>query len=474
MNLQQGLSHRVAVLRQRLHETAAEPGGQAHADKPALQRLRQVAAQVSQIQQRSQEIAHSLRQAGPRADSVPAPAPEQLTWRARRLLLEAKDQLESLKRLGRDCNTDEPGNPLAISYRQTLAISETAIRSIQLFSSSGVEQLRMCDGVEAILEVSRERLEAIKYRLHRQAGDRQRLESLGCILLALVQGRPIVWKTLVEMAEEVAEENREPFGMRLALDPDARAELRAAAHCLQTARVMARICRLDAEWRSRRRDAVLAALVYDAGMAAMPLDVLDQAEPLSDAQRRQLEAHVGLSAEGVKRHAPAEGWLVDVVRSHHERLDGTGYPAGLQGPRIPRLSRLLAVCDVYTALSSPRAYRPALTPRAALTETLLEAERGRLDPAMAEYLLDLSFYPVGTVVELSDGQTAVVVAVNRLTGDLNAPARPVVQVIQDETGRPPPWPNHVNLAEVQNRHIVRSLTVDECRSQLGPRYWQFM
>jgi HD-GYP domain-containing protein (c-di-GMP phosphodiesterase class II) len=206
----------------------------------------------------------------------------------------------------------------------------------------------------------------------------------------------------------------------------------------------------------------------------MPQEILTLAGAPTEDQRRQIEAHAGLAAEAVNRLAPAEAWLVEAVRMHHERLDGTGYPAGARGAEIPRLARLLAVCDVYAALASPRPHRQAFTPRAALTETLLEAEKGRLDPELAELLLELTFYPVGTVVELSDGRIGQVVATHRVHGDLNSPARPVIQLLSAEGEVPLPWPEHLNLARAEGQHIVRSLTPEESRAFAGVRHWQLL
>ena len=104
------------------------------------------------------------------------------------------------------------------------------------------------------------------------------------------------------------------------------------------------------------------------------------------------------------------GPLAAAVATHHERADGTGYPNGLTGADLPALGRLLRVADVYAALNEDRPHRPALDPRAALTEVLLMAEQGQVDRDFAEYLLHLAFYPVGTLVELTDGRTGVVAA----------------------------------------------------------------
>jgi hypothetical protein len=134
------------------------------------------------------------------------------------------------------------------------------------------------------------------------------------------------------------------------------------------------------------------------------------------------------------------------------------------------LNRLLAVCDVYAALCSARPHRPASETRTALTDVLLLAEQGLLDRFHAERLLALSFYPVGSVVELADGAVGLVVATHTGRRELNNPARPVLSLLTDARGQAVPAPQYVDLAQVEDRSIVRSLSTAERRQVLGGLY----
>jgi len=198
--------------------------------------------------------------------------------------------------------------------------------------------------------------------------------------------------------------------------------------------------------------------------------MLAQPGPLDDAQRRALEAHTCAGADILTRLLPGGAWLAEAAGGHHERLDGTGYPAGLRDQQIAPLTRLVAVCDVYAALCSPRPHRPGLDTRTALTDTLLLAEQGNLDRFQAERLLQLSFYPVGSVVELSDGAVGLVVATHLSRRDLNTPARPVLALLTDGDGLPVPRPHHVDLAQCVSRSIVRTLPRIERSELLAGRY----
>lgn len=475
MTPHQTLSQRVAALRDRLQEAEPRSGSKSpRPQHPDLQALRQHIGQVKTKTERLEARLPELSTSASPTEELPS-LPRQLTWRARRLLLQGRELLEQLKGLTDLFAIPEAGaDPLAEIYRQTLAMAELVIRGVAAFPEPAGEQQRLCDGVAATLEMIAARTTGLQSVVERRRVQNQRVDSLAQWFSALVQGQSMPVAPLRELAETIAKESHPLATLRFApCGPDTPPRW-AAAHSINRAYVLARLVHRDTEWRNRGGDAILASLLCDVGMAGVSPAILRQRDSLSDVQRRRIEAHVGSGCEAVNRLVPAEGWLTDMVRAHHERQDGTGYPAGVAGAAIPHLAQLIAVCDVYTALSTERPHRPALSPRAALTETLLEAEKGRLNTGLAEYLLELSFYPVGTIVELSDGSIAIVIAPNPVGGDLCAPARPMVQVLRDETGQPPASPEYVNLAHGEGRHIVRSLSSGESRQLLGSTCWEVL
>jgi HD-GYP domain-containing protein (c-di-GMP phosphodiesterase class II) len=476
MTVHAGLAQRVAALRQRLEEVTVNATPAAPPEpNPRVRQLHQITQQVAYLQGGMEPLANHIRELLPHPpESLDAASPRQLSWRTRRLLLHGRELLDQLKSMAAQVSQGPGGEDrLSVLYHETLAMTEFALRSVQAFPESATEQARLSMGLETNLRSIGERVTLLKRVLDRRRVDEERTTLLAHLFEALIQGRPALARPVQDLAETLCREIEETSPLHW-LSPGDTPERAAAVHCLNCAQVMARLARHDPEWRGRQADAVLAALVHDAGMAAAPPEILTQATPLSDDQRRQVEAHVGLSADAARRLFPNEGWLMHAVRAHHERLDGAGYPAGAQGHQIPRLARLLAVCDVYAALLSRRPHREALAPRSALTETLLEAEKGRLDTRAAELLLALSFYPVGTVVELSDGQVGLVIATNRDNEALAAPARPLVQLLLDSSGQPVLLPEFLHLGQTEGRHIVRSLTRDEARNVLGVRHWNLL
>ncbi len=125
-----------------------------------------------------------------------------------------------------------------------------------------------------------------------------------------------------------------------------------------------------------------AGLLHDLGKIGVPETILGKRGPLDPSERHLMERHPEIGAQIV---APLESLApgVLVIRHHHERWDGTGYPDRLRAGAIPIGARIVAVADVYDALTSDRPYRPAFARDAALK--ILRDEAGRtLDPEMVE------------------------------------------------------------------------------------------
>jgi putative nucleotidyltransferase with HDIG domain len=108
----------------------------------------------------------------------------------------------------------------------------------------------------------------------------------------------------------------------------------------------------------------LCGLVHDIGKVGLPAGLLEKPGPLTLEERRRMEQH---SAIGEKILANVDDYaeIANIVRHHHERVDGNGYPDGLEADEIPLLSRIIAVADAYNAMTSDRPYRDAMPSRVA-------------------------------------------------------------------------------------------------------------
>lgn len=125
------------------------------------------------------------------------------------------------------------------------------------------------------------------------------------------------------------------------------------------------------------------ALLHDAGKIGVSEKILNKPGPLSDEEYKEVQKHSALSAEIISK-INFLSRKSDIVRYHHERYDGTGYPEGLKGEAIPLASRILAIADAYDAMITDRPFRPAMAPAEAVKQ--IEELAGRqFDPALVRY-----------------------------------------------------------------------------------------
>jgi putative nucleotidyltransferase with HDIG domain len=108
----------------------------------------------------------------------------------------------------------------------------------------------------------------------------------------------------------------------------------------------------------------LCGLVHDIGKVGLPSGLLEKPGPLTLEERRQMEAHAAIG-ERILRNVDTYAEIASVVRHHHERVDGEGYPDHLRREEIPLLSRIISVADAYDAMTSDRPYRNAMPPHVA-------------------------------------------------------------------------------------------------------------
>ena len=128
-----------------------------------------------------------------------------------------------------------------------------------------------------------------------------------------------------------------------------------------------------------------AALFHDVGKLGLPIRILAGAAPLSDQEWELVRAHPGRGAAIVSRLGGGED-VAEIVAAHHERLDGNGYPRGLNGAEIPALARIIAVAEAYDAMTAHDSYqRPVASLEAC--RRLSRAAGSQLEPRFVELLV---------------------------------------------------------------------------------------
>jgi putative nucleotidyltransferase with HDIG domain len=165
----------------------------------------------------------------------------------------------------------------------------------------------------------------------------------------------------------------------------------------------------------------VAAVFHDVGMAELPSRVRLKSENLTEAEEALLRKHCELGARMALRSGLSKA-VASAILQHHEHLDGSGYPNRLSGEQIGWVARIIAIVNHYDHLCNP-AKAAAVTPYEALS-TIFARNRKWFDAAMLAKLVHvLGVYPPGSIVQLSSGDTAIVISVNSAR-----PLRPMLLV----------------------------------------------
>ena len=158
-----------------------------------------------------------------------------------------------------------------------------------------------------------------------------------------------------------------------------------ALHASTVAMLAGRVCERLGLSERETRVIERAALLHDVGKLAIPAEILDKPGALDDDEWAVVRRHP-VFGEAVVRALAHDDEVQTLVRHHHERWDGTGYPDGLAGEAIPLGSRVIAACDTYDAIVSPRPYRRARGVLPALGE-IARVAGTQLDPEIATALV---------------------------------------------------------------------------------------
>ncbi len=175
----------------------------------------------------------------------------------------------------------------------------------------------------------------------------------------------------------------------------------------------------------------MCGLVHDWGMLKVPEHIRQAPRRLSASEFLAIQKHPIYALELLQNLDGIPGTIPLVCYQVHERSDGSGYPRRRSGRQIHPFAKLLHVADAYVSLTSPRPYRPALMPHAALELLLSQSAEGFVDPECVQKLLfALSLYPIGSLTELSDGSIAQTIRRNG-----NQYNQPIVRVVRMADGK---------------------------------------
>jgi HD-GYP domain-containing protein (c-di-GMP phosphodiesterase class II) len=204
---------------------------------------------------------------------------------------------------------------------------------------------------------------------------------------------------------------------------------------------------------------VVGALLHDLGKILTPDEVLHKPGRLSPEEFEVMKLHARHSRDILSATEGIGELTVITAAQHHERMDGTGYPEGLKGEQISVYGRMVAIADVYDAITANRVYHRGMTPTQGLKK-LLEWSGNHLDPALVkQFIRCIGLYPVGSLVLLDSGRLGVVVEINEVDQRL-----PIVRVMYHTKFRMPITVTTIDLSKAGSQdRILRAVDPDEYR-----------
>lgn len=156
-----------------------------------------------------------------------------------------------------------------------------------------------------------------------------------------------------------------------------------------------------------------AALLHDLGKTCVPIEIIDKPGKLTPEEYAEIQKHPLYGYNLLKGNHDIASVTRNAIYSHHENEDGTGYPRHLKGDKIHQFAKIIHIADVYDALTTKRVYKDAMNPADAL-EYLMANTGSMFDKEMVTTFLEyIAPYPLGVLVELSNGKKAIVMENNR-------------------------------------------------------------
>jgi HD-GYP domain-containing protein (c-di-GMP phosphodiesterase class II) len=194
----------------------------------------------------------------------------------------------------------------------------------------------------------------------------------------------------------------------------------------------------------------LGALLHDIGKTQISTQVLLKPDSLSQQEFTEIKSHAERGFRLLKDEPNIPLLTAHCAYQHHERLDGSGYPRGLQGDEIHEYAKWIGVVDSYDAMTTTRVYRGAMLPHQAM-EALYAGTGTLYEQRMVQLFRDkVAIYPIGIAVTLNTGERGIVM-------DINAayPDRPIVRILYNEAGEELKIPFEIDLSKSLTTMVKR-------------------
>jgi HD-GYP domain-containing protein (c-di-GMP phosphodiesterase class II) len=175
----------------------------------------------------------------------------------------------------------------------------------------------------------------------------------------------------------------------------------------------------------------LCGMMHDVGKLLIPPEILHKSSPLDEEETRTMKTHTRLGYNLLKSSDNMNASAATVALTHHEQLDGRGYPRRMQESGISQYTKIVSIANAYDGMTSDNAYQKGKTHLEA-THILTNLAGTHFDPPLVvKFIESIGVYPPGSLVEMTNGSVGMVVEVHE-----NAKLRPKIVIILDEEKKP--------------------------------------
>lgn len=200
--------------------------------------------------------------------------------------------------------------------------------------------------------------------------------------------------------------------------------------------------------KNKVKDIAVGALLHDLGKVLVPEEILNKTTKLNDKEKEIVKQHVLHGYEAVSNASWISSISKVVILTHHENIDGSGYPFGWKGDKIHNAAKIVSICNVFDAMTSKRPYREAFK----IYEVIeyLEANKGKIFDTdfVNAFIKYIAVYPAGMGIITNEGEKGIVLKQN-----YGFPARPIIRIIGNEFEDYEEW-KEIDLLESKKIFIV--------------------
>ena len=294
-------------------------------------------------------------------------------WESLLASLFGRDRVEPEPRVGL---AGIPSDVKLVTYRDTASFDEAIAPAREVYREIETAMQAVMDGLASKHEISVEAIRAVASEL------------VECVA---VNHEAMMWLTRMRQQN-----------------------VRTYMHSVEVAVYMVTFGRHLGFPRDQLENFCVTGLLLDVGMTRIDNALIERNGPLSEAEVAEVRKHVDYGLEILDKSPEIHPSVREAIAEHHERIDGSGYPRGLQGHQMSFAGRMAAIADSFAALTTQRPYAEPLSAFNAMKVLFSCANKLYEEPLIEQFVQAIGLFPVGSLVELSSGEVAAVVSHNKV------------------------------------------------------------